>query len=93
MMCQSNGRPPISISGFGRTIVILILVPNPPASMTAFILRHTHSGTSGSSSSSTSSNNSQKNRHYGIDRTAMPLLHKKPHTMGAWERSSVDKAR
>src|SRR5713226_3756615 len=38
MICQRIGRPPISISGFGRVAVSSpIRVPLPPASMTAFI--------------------------------------------------------
>ena len=36
-MCHSSGRPPTSNIGFGVNIVASdILVPNPPASMTAF---------------------------------------------------------
>jgi hypothetical protein len=36
MMCHRIGRFPISIMGFGLTVLSsLILVPNPPANMTA----------------------------------------------------------
>ena len=39
MTCQSIGRPPISIIGFGRWMVSsLIRVPFPPARMTHFII-------------------------------------------------------
>ena len=38
MMCQRIGRPPISIIGLGlRWVSSAILVPNPPAKITAFI--------------------------------------------------------
>jgi hypothetical protein len=36
MMCQSTGRPPISTIGFGlNSVSSRILVPSPPARMTA----------------------------------------------------------
>lgn len=39
MMCQSMGFPPTSTMGFGREEVSsAILVPKPPANMTAFII-------------------------------------------------------
>ena len=40
MMCQRMGFPPISIIGFGRTeLSSEILVPKPPAKMTALIFK------------------------------------------------------